>query len=152
MEVFSALDGVIFALLIGPAFLPLIIRKPAGPNRFGPRPESQSFGGAIKVCLIKYVNGRGRATRSEYWWFYLFAVLVSIGAGIIAGLTGVAALFYISYALWLPLFVAGRRRLQDINRSGWWLLISFGLGAIVLLYWMVQPSQVDEEQVAQVFE
>ncbi|MEM9965553.1 MAG: DUF805 domain-containing protein [Asticcacaulis sp.] len=102
--------------------------------------------------MSKYVNGQGRATRSEYWWFYLFTILVSLGIEIVAAVTGIEALSYATYAFTVPSIFAGIRRLHDINRSGWWLLISFGFGALVLLYWMVQPSQADEEQVAQVFE
>ncbi|MFT4091681.1 MAG: DUF805 domain-containing protein [Asticcacaulis sp.] len=149
---FSIFHVILIALLVLPAFLPLIIKKPEGPNRFGPQPAPQSFGSAIQVCMTKYVDGQGRATRSEYWWFYLFTVLVGFGIGIIAGITGLEALSYGAYAFTLPSIVAGVRRLHDINRSGWWLLIGFGLGGFVLLYWLTQPSQRDEQQVAQVFE
>lgn len=152
MGSFSIFHWIIIAVLVLPAFLPLLIKKPVGANRFGPRPEPQSFGGAIGVCMSKYVNGQGRATRSEYWWFYLFTILVSLGIEIVAAVTGIEALSYATYAFTVPSIFAGIRRLHDINRSGWWLLISFGFGALVLLYWMVQPSQADEEQVAQVFE
>ena len=40
-----------------------------------------NFGDAIKVCFTKYVGFEGRATRSEYWWWVLFIVLVSIALG-----------------------------------------------------------------------
>ena len=40
---------------------------------------------ATKTCLRKYVTFRGRAQRSEYWWFYLFTIIVAIVAAIIDG-------------------------------------------------------------------
>ncbi len=152
MASFSVFHWIIIALLVLPAFLPLFIKKPAGPNRFGPQPQPQSFGSAIQVCMTKFAERKGRATRSEYWWFYLFTLLAGLGIGIVASVTGVEALSYATYAFTVPSIFAGIRRLHDINRSGWWLLISFGFGAFVLLYWMVQPSQEDEAQLAQVFE
>lgn len=94
---------------------------------------------AVKTCLTKYVDFSGRATRSEYWWFYLFQVLASVACNLLASVFGLFALIPL---LWLvPAFAAGARRLHDINRSGWWqLLILTGIGILVLIYWWVQPS------------
>ena len=39
------------------------------------------FHEAIQTCFIKYANFNGRASRSEYWWFFLFVVLVNLAAG-----------------------------------------------------------------------
>lgn len=144
---------ILVVFLVLPAFLPLLIKKPAGPNRYGLKPAPQSFGGAIGVCLRKFFNGNGRATRSEYWWFYLFTVLVSFGLGIVAAVTGIDSVDAASSVFLIPSVTAGIRRLHDINRSGWWMLIGFGLGALVLLWWYIQPSQAGQEEgVAQVFE
>ena len=47
----------------------------------------------------------------------------------------------ISLALLLPALAVGTRRLHDIGRSGWWqLLYLTGIGFLLLLYWLVQPS------------
>ncbi len=101
---------------------------------------------AVTVCLQKYVDGNGRAKRSEYWWFYLAAVLVSFALSSVdrmVGDTGVVTL--LTWAYVLPVLLAGVRRLHDINRSGWWMLLMFtGVGAITLLVLLVWPSQKDE--------
>ena len=80
------------------------------------------FGEAIKVCFNKYVDFSGRARRSEYWWFYLFCILVNLVLGWIP-IVG----FIISLGLLLPSLAALIRRLHDINRSGWWCLGFYGV-------------------------
>jgi uncharacterized membrane protein YhaH (DUF805 family) len=99
------------------------------------------FVSAIKSGFSKYATFSGRASRSEYWFWILFAFLV-IGAG---GIVDEALLPnvesgllapLIALALLLPNIAVAVRRLQDLDRSGWWLLIYFtGIGAIVLLVW-----------------
>jgi uncharacterized membrane protein YhaH (DUF805 family) len=93
--------------------------------------------------LKKYVVFQGRARRKEYWMFFLFNLLISIGLGIIdafAGLTiseagvGMLGTLY-SLAVLLPAIAVSVRRLHDTDRSGWWCLIAFIplVGIIVLL-------------------
>ena len=92
---------------------------------------------AIKSCLGQYTTFSGRASRSEYWWFFLFQVLVMVATGMLGDvINGIASL-----ALLLPALAVGARRLHDIGRTGWWqLLLLTGIGFLVLLYWWVQPS------------
>ena len=98
-----------------------------------------TFGESIGTCFKKYATVEGRASRSEYWWFFLFSVIVQVAGHIIGGeaLAGLAAL-----AMLLPGVGVGGRRLHDIGRSAWWLLIGLIplIGALVLIYWFVQPS------------
>ena len=96
-----------------------------------------NFGQAISACLSKYATFAGRATRPEFWWFFLFQILATVAAGMlgdkISGLIGIALL--------LPSLAVGARRLHDIGRSGWWQLLMFtGIGLFVLIYWWVQPT------------
>ncbi len=42
--------------------------------------NSMTFGNAISTCLSKFFDFNGRASRPEYWWFYLFSVLLAWGA------------------------------------------------------------------------
>jgi len=92
---------------------------------------------AIQSCLRQYATFSGRAARSEYWWFFLFQVLVLVGASIVSDLLYALA----SLALLLPSLAVGARRLHDIGRSGWWqLLLLTGIGILLLLFWWVQPS------------
>lgn len=76
--------------------------------------------------LKKYTVFNGRARRSEYWYFVLFNVIISIGLGIIDGIMGLMT-FGISdvYSLGVlvPSIAVGVRRMHDIGKSGWFLLI-----------------------------
>ena len=93
---------------------------------------------AIKSCLGQYATFSGRAKRSEFWWFFLFQVLVMVAASMLGDvINGIASL-----ALLLPALAVGARRLHDIGRTGWWqLLLLSGIGFLVLLYWWVQPGE-----------
>lgn len=83
-----------------------------------------SFGSAISTCFSKYATFTGRASRSEYWYFYLFYVLVLIGSSILDAALGINALYYLAIlVLFLPTLAAGTRRLHDVNRSGWFILV-----------------------------
>ncbi len=96
-----------------------------------------NFGQAISTCLSKYATFSGRAPRSEFWWFFLFQILVSVAASMVGDT--IAAL--VSLALLLPALAVGTRRLHDIGKSGWWqLLMITGVGFLVLIYWWVQPT------------
>jgi uncharacterized membrane protein YhaH (DUF805 family) len=96
-----------------------------------------NFGQAISTCFAKYATFSGRASRPEFWWFFLFQILVSIVASMISEmLSGLASL-----ALVLPSLAVGARRLHDIGKSGWWQLIMLTvIGLLVLIYWWVQPT------------
>jgi uncharacterized membrane protein YhaH (DUF805 family) len=93
---------------------------------------------SIQSCLGQYARFSGRASRSEYWWFFLFQVVVMI----IASMLGDVVYNLASLALLLPALAVGTRRLHDIGRSGWWqLLLLTGIGVLVLLFWWVQPGE-----------
>ncbi len=96
-----------------------------------------NFGQAISVCLSNYATFTGRASRSEFWWFFLFQILISIAGSMLGDVvSGLVAL-----GLLLPGLAVGTRRLHDIGKSGWWqLLMLTGIGLLVLIYWWVQPT------------
>ncbi len=82
------------------------------------------MGNAISACLKKYATFEGRASRSEYWFFALFYILVSILSGFVEGLTGIIGLSYIPFfAFIIPSIAVGCRRMHDVGRSGWFQLI-----------------------------
>ncbi len=93
------------------------------------------------AVLKKYVEFSGRAHRREYWMFTLVNVIFAVGAAVVDAIMGAGGLLYGAYALalLLPSLAATVRRLHDIERSGWWLLIGIIpiVGAIVLLIFMV---------------
>jgi len=100
-----------------------------------------NFGQAISTCLSKYATFSGRASRPEFWWFFLFQILLSI----VASLFGDIISGLVSLALLLPALAVGARRLHDIGKSGWWqLLILTGIGIFLLIYWWVQPGNNGE--------
>ena len=98
-----------------------------------------NFVDAVKSGFTQYVGFSGRARRSEYWWWVLVVLLASIVTQMISQKLG--GIF--SLAVLLPGIAVGARRLHDIGKSGWWQLISLIplLGWLVLIYWMVQPSE-----------
>jgi len=84
-----------------------------------------SFGEAIKTCFEKYAVFSGRARRSEFWYFYLFYILVAFGLSFLSIRIPVAKYLYILFGLgvFLPYTAVTVRRLHDIGKSGWILLI-----------------------------
>lgn len=113
-----------------------------------------SFGEAVQRAIIEnYCNFNGRASRSEYWFFALFNFIISFVLGFLTGLTGGAMFltvltYIISLALLLPGLGLSVRRLHDINRSGWWVLIGLIpiVGAIILIIWFAKESDPVENQ------
>jgi uncharacterized membrane protein YhaH (DUF805 family) len=82
------------------------------------------------AAMKKYATFQGRSRRSEYWYFYLVQIILAIVAGVIDGVTGMAAQTgtgpiggIISLVHLVPTIAAGVRRMHDINKSGWWLLV-----------------------------
>jgi uncharacterized membrane protein YhaH (DUF805 family) len=101
-----------------------------------------TFQESIRVCFTKYADFTGRASRSEYWWFFLFIVLVSLGASMISNV--LSAVF--SLATLLPSIAAATRRLHDTHRSGWWQLICLVpvIGWIVLIVFLAQEGKGED--------
>jgi uncharacterized membrane protein YhaH (DUF805 family) len=103
-----------------------------------------SFADAVRSALSKYVTFSGRARRSEFWWFALFSIIVSIVASVLDRIMGTAFVSILAgLALLLPSLAVTVRRLHDTGRSGWWILIGIIplIGAIVLLVFECQDSQ-----------
>ncbi len=98
-----------------------------------------TFQESVKVCFTKYADFGGRATRPEYWWFFLFIFLVSMALSYVSNTLGL--LF--SLGTLLPSIAAAARRLHDTNRSGWWQLIVLLpiIGLIVLIVFLAQESK-----------
>jgi uncharacterized membrane protein YhaH (DUF805 family) len=100
-----------------------------------------NFAEAIQSGFRNYVGFSGRAARSEFWFWVLFAVLVGIATQVLDGilfgqqfgiLSGIGAL-----ALFLPGLAVSVRRLHDRDKSGWFVLLYFIplIGFIILLIW-----------------
>ena len=99
-----------------------------------------TFGQSIATCFSKYATFSGRASRSEYWWFYLFIVIVSIIAQIIDYLIGHQIFnLIISLAFLLPNLAVSVRRIHDSGHNGWWILCP--IYNIVLMFLPSNPSE-----------
>ena len=104
--------------------------------------KSVSFGEAIKSFFSNYANFSGRATKSEYWWAFLFNLIVS---------TVLAFIPYVGAALTIGLMIPGIsigvRRLHDVGKRGTYLfmgLIPFA-GAIILIVEFCKDSVGDNQ-------
>ncbi len=98
---------------------------------------------AIKICLSKYADFKGRASRSEYWWFLLFTLIVY---GVTAFLPIISLIAVL--ALLVPSISAAVRRLHDTDRSGWWYLLSLVpvVGTIVLIVFLCQRGTEEQNR------
>ena len=103
-----------------------------------------NFTQAISSGFSRYFDFRTRSSRSEYWYWTLFSIVVSVAATMLDALifSGAAILDAISsFALFIPGIAVAARRLHDINRTAWWILIAFTIiGILLLLYWYIQPG------------
>jgi uncharacterized membrane protein YhaH (DUF805 family) len=109
------------------------------------------FGEAISSGFSNYVNFDGRAPRSEYWFWTLFVILVSIVAQVIDFMFGAPILAIVwALATFLPSLAVGARRLHDGNRTGWWLLLYLTvIGALLLLVWFCLKGTDGQNQYGQ---
>ena len=99
-----------------------------------------SFKDSIVTCFSKIVTFDGGARRREYWWFALFVAIIDgvisviLGNGMLAGA--------ISLVIGLCSLSVSIRRLHDIGKSGWFLLLDLipVVGWIILLIWYCKDS------------
>ena len=102
------------------------------------------FTQAVRSVLTQYATFRGRASRSEYWWFFLFSVLLNAVTSIpdmvldaVAGLNGFTPFGTVAWlALFIPTLAVSVRRLHDSDLSGWWMAANYALwiaGALTIV-------------------
>ena len=93
---------------------------------------------AIRLALTNCSNFRGRTKRQDFWLWCLFAVLLTVPTAILDSLI-FPGHSYIGNAtglfLLLSVISAGTRRMHDVGKPGWWLLIPYAN-----LFFLVQPS------------
>ncbi len=116
------------------------------------------FSEAIKTVFGKYAEFQGRARRSEYWYWVLFTVVVNIvltsidraifgvdengiSRSVLSGIFGLAVL--------VPGLAVTVRRLHDVGKSGWWVLLNliFLIGSLILIFaFLIKDSQPGTNQ------
>lgn len=111
---------------------------------------------SVITCFKKYVTVEGRASRSEYWWFMLFGVLVGLILGLCLGFISIILVWdydfdsmvtsvssnIMSLILLFPSICVSIRRLHDIDRRGWWFLLWLipVIGWIIMLYFICKKG------------
>lgn len=86
---------------------------------------------SVENVFSNYFNTEGRASRSEYWWWYLFTLLASTAVSVLGvildmliGITFASTILTWGFSILvlIPTICVQIRRYHDINRSGWWIL------------------------------
>ena len=116
---------------------------------------------AVRTCVFrKYADCQGRASRAEYWWFAVFAVVVPfVGFNSWRRFPGLlVAGAAVALVTVIPHLAVTVRRLHDTDRSGWWALLGLvgplagflesagWIGHLVLLWFLIQKSDVLENR------
>ena len=109
-----------------------------------------SFVAAITSGFRNYANFKGRASRSEFWWFSLFTLIVQLATSGFEVLGGL-----VSLALLLPGLAVHVRRLHDTDRRGWWVLwpalgfafalVAFIVFAVSTAFDIINPDEWDPQ-------
>lgn len=106
-----------------------------------------TFIGAITTCFKKYAVFSGRASRAEFWWFYLFSFIINSVFTTLQLLLKIPAIGYafiiVSCLLLLPSLSVSVRRLHDVGKNGNYIFLILIpiIGWIILLIWFMRKSQ-----------
>ena len=132
--------------------------QPMYQQNLGPE-KDMSFQEAVENFFRNYTNSNGRARRKEYWYPVLFIFLINLVINALGGIFGamdidilvtmcnvLSGIFGI--ATLLPSIMVAIRRMHDIGKSGWWVLISFVpcVGMFIALYFCCLDSQPGDNQ------
>ena len=101
------------------------------------------------AVMKKYAEFQGRASRQEYWMFFLINVLIALALGVIDAIIGIGFLGGLyTLAVLIPSLAVGARRLHDTGRTGWWLLVGLVpvIGVIILIVLLVLDSEPGDNQ------
>jgi uncharacterized membrane protein YhaH (DUF805 family) len=140
--------------------------KPSNPPQWSPQPKpggpmfpvSHAPGGhkeaitdAVRKCLSLALTLNGRTARSEYWYFTAATVGGLFVLALLLGAMDPSFTLLVLIAAAVPHITATVRRLHDINRAGFWILIGvipfvMFVGIFVLIYWLVQPGDPNDNQ------
>ena len=103
-----------------------------------------NFGQSIRSGFKRYLDFSGRSSRSEYWWWALLNVILSVFSSVLvvnaaAEYEDLAVTFYliVNLVMFVPNLAMSVRRFHDLDRSGWWLFIGVIplVGPIILIFW-----------------
>jgi len=109
-------------------------------------PPSLNLFEAVATCFRKYADFSGRASRSEFWYFYLFWInaffLITVFSLFLASMQFFVIATLIAFLVtFLPEIAVTTRRLHDTNKAGWWQLLQFvPFGFVILFVMCIQRS------------
>ncbi len=106
---------------------------------------------STKLFFTNYFNASGRTSRRHFWLAILGIFLIEFAIGVVGGFvcgfagvdqdTSIMIEGVLSLLIFIPVITIQIRRLHDINKSGWWLLLDLiGIGAIILFVFFCLPS------------
>ena len=102
-----------------------------------------TFVDAIKTGFAKYADFKGRASKSEFWYFFLFYFLAVLVLNVVAAMLQFSMISIFILGLIVPMLSVGARRMHDIDKSGWMQLL--GLiplaGFFILIYFFIQEPK-----------
>ena len=90
---------------------------------------------SVISCFNKYFDFETRSSRKEFWYWQLFRILMFLSITFIESLGLIGILFISNFIFLIPEIAVSIRRLHDINKSGWWILLTITIiGIIPLTY------------------
>lgn len=116
---------------------------------------------SVKKCYKNYANFEGRATRSEFWYFYLFFYLTIFLLAFISGIIKEGEVIFVIGAIFVlgsltPFAAVTARRLHDVGRSGWWQVLAAIpyvniIGVIALIFWWCSEGEKKKNKYGEQF-
>ncbi|MBL7704129.1 MAG: DUF805 domain-containing protein [Taibaiella sp.] len=104
--------------------------------------ENQNMIGYFKRGLQNYANFNGRDTRPQFWWYYLGYIIIAVAVNIIAtGMQMPLLASLVGLVFLLPNLAAGVRRIHDVGKSGWFILIPI----YNIILWATEGEDRDNE-------
>ena len=113
-------------------------------------PKNVDIKEAIQLFFKNYTNFNGRSTRSEFWWVMLACFILGFVFGLLGAVSSIftVLMVIVELAIIVPNLALEIRRMHDIGKSGWYILVALGplVGGLIVLYWFAQPSDPNPNQ------
>ena len=100
---------------------------------------------AVFLAYSRIFDYSSRASRAEYWWFFLFGGIIYTLYHYFKLQDNAVCVYLFLFFFVTPNLPLSVRRLHDINKSGWWMLLGLILpiiGCLVLVYWHIKPGDI----------
>ena len=110
-----------------------------------------TFSESISTWFAKFSNFNGRASRAEFWWFFLSVTGCEFIADVWDYVTGESEygffIWLVLLATLVPSISVGARRLHDVGKSGWYQLLALTIiGLIPLFFWYASVGENKENK------